>query len=274
MQDQDVIKTEVEIDDVTGETANSADNANQANSEPDISDVEIKLDGQEINLNSEDGDEGSESSQTEEVANEESSEASEGLKEALETAQELKESFESEGDKLAAVGLTLEEVHEEFIKGNGKISEKTLEKVKEAGYSEKLIKGYLRGVTAAANEVQRQFMDSFGGFKAFEEMTKWASTSGDPALVEAFNNAIDRDDLQTAVAIGKSLQREQKQSSIRKHGTKNAHLLGGGLSASTGGAKGFSSEAAMIKAINDPRYGNDRAYTEAVKSKVLAMTFN
>lgn len=274
MQDQDVIKTEVEIDDVvTAEATDGAGGANQTNSEPDITDVEIKLDGEEINLNSGDSGKDSESSENEEVA-EDNAEASEGLKEALVTAKELKESFESEGDKLAKVGLSLEEIHEEFVKGNGKISEKTLEKVKEAGYSEKLIKGYLRGVTAAANEVQRQFMDSFGGYKAFEEMTQWAASSGDPALVEAFNSAIDRDDLQTAVAIGKSLQREQKMASVRKHGTKNAHLLGGGLSASGGGAKGFSSEAAMIKAINDPRYGNDRAYTEAVKSKVLAMTFN
>ncbi|MGR2681477.1 capsid assembly protein [Chromobacterium haemolyticum] len=270
---QDEIKVEVELNDSDIKDTDAISNGGAVDGTPDLTDIEIKMDGETLRFDDKAVEDSTEDSDIPAEDADEAVDASQstGLSNALETAKDLNDSFRAEGDKLAAVGLSLDDLHQEFIDGNGKISEKTLEKVKEAGYSEQLIKGYLRGVTAAANEVRRQFLDSLGGESAFTAMTEWASKNGDPQLVDAFNLAIERDDLQTAVAIGKSLQREQKSAHARKYGTKNKHVMGGDVSASATGPKGFSSEAAMIKAINDPRYNSDRAYTEAVKAKILAM---
>ncbi|PTU68619.1 capsid assembly protein [Chromobacterium haemolyticum] len=199
-----------------------------------------------------------------------SDEANSAFSAAVDTSNELKESFEAEGDKLAEVGLSLEGIQEEFQANKGKMTPETLAKIKEAGYSEKLIKGYLAGVTAAANEIHRQFMGALGGEDRFQSMTAWASVNADADLVDAFNAAVERDDLKAAASIGKVLMAAQDASTAKRYGTKNPHLLGGDAGANVS-LKGFKSEADMISALNDKRYGNDVGFTRAVQEKIMAM---
>lgn len=270
--DQDQIKMEVEINDTDIQKSDELGEANAVASTPDLTNVEIKMDGQVVEFSNEDAGADTESTETHSEATEVAEVGKDAaLSEALETANDLKNSFQSEGDKLQAVGLDLESLHQEFLDSGGKISEKTLEKVKEAGYSEQLIKGYLRGVVAAANEVKRQFLHSLGGEKEFTAMAEWAASNGDPQLVDAFNDAVERDDLKTAASIGKVLQREREAHRVRKYGTKQPHVLGSAATSAATSLQGFTSDAAMIKAINDPRYNSDSRYTEIVKAKILAM---
>ena len=57
-----------------------------------------------------------------------------------------------------------------------------------------------------------------------------------------------------------------------KHGTKNPVVMGG-QPIENGASQGYSAQSEMVKAMSDPRYGRDRAYTMEVQRKTQTAKF-
>lgn len=202
-----------------------------------------------------------------------SNEPTDGLSEAMGAASEIAEGL-TDDPKLVAAGIDMDAVMDEF-RETGKVSQETLDKAKEAGYSDKAIKSVLRGAVAAAAEVERQFFGKFGGKESYMEMIQWASSNGDAETVSAFNACIDRGDMSTAAALGKALQSAQKASTVARRGTANKQIMGSSTGGTTSsGVKGFASLDEMAGAMGDSRYMKDPQYTAMVRQRAAAMDYN
>lgn len=244
----------------------------EANTTIDMDGVTFELNGEKLDFS--DTPEGEPAGEPEgEAPAEADGEVGDALEQALVDAQEIAEGL-TEDEKLIAAGVDMDAVIEEF-RSTGKVSQETLDKAKEAGYSEKAIKSVMKGAAAAAAEVERQFFGKFGGQAEYKELMTWAAGNAEADAIEAFNDAIDRGDMRTAVALGKSMQRDRKASAVARRGTSNKQVLGstGKAAAVSGGGanSAFSSLEEMAGAMNDKRYMTDPAYTKMVRQRAGAM---
>lgn len=239
--------------------------------------MEVEINGEKLTLGDspkegeEEAQEAEETPANEEEQAESTTDKGDALSEALADAEEIAEGL-MEDEKLKAAGVDFDTVIEEF-RETGKVSQETLDKAKEAGYSEKAIKSVLKGAAAAAAEVERQFFGKFGGQDAYREMLTWAASNADAEVVEAFNDAIDRGDMRLAAVLGKGIQRDQRAAAVARRGTSNKQVLGGGAPQATAVASGkaFASLDEMAAAMNDSRYMKDHAYTQMVRQKAAMM---
>lgn len=239
----------------------------------DMNGVTFDMNGEKLDFSS-DAPEGEPAGEPEDMGDTPADgEVGDALDQALVDAQEIAEGL-TEDEKLIAAGVDMDAVIEEF-RSTGKVSQETLDKAKEAGYSEKAIKSVMKGAAAAAAEVERQFFGKFGGQAEYKELMTWAAGNAEADAIEAFNDAIDRGDMRTAVALGKSMQRDRKASAVARRGTSNKQVLGstGKAAAVSGGGanSAFSSLEEMAGAMNDKRYMTDPAYTKMVRQRAGAM---
>lgn len=148
---------------------------------------------------------------------------------------------------------------------NGKLSEKSMAALKGAGYPEAVVNAFIKGFEAQVNEFTNAVYKMAGGQKAYGQLCNFVKGLGE-ADVQAFNETIQAGSLTQLSALINGY----KAQMTTKYGTSNRSILGGATVVEN---KGFNSKDAMIKAMNDPRYGNDMAYTEKVQRMTMQSTF-
>ena len=108
-----------------------------------------------------------------------------------------------------------------------------------------------------------------GGKDAWEAMNKWASQNLDEAAKGQLNKLLRGTPAEWELAID-GLRTKMKSA---LPGSKEGKLINGGNNA-PGGDAGFASRAAMVQAINDPRYQTDANYRHQVQRRIQASKYS
>ena len=152
---------------------------------------------------------------------------------------------------------------------SGNISSRTLANLVNAGYPKEVIESFIEGRHAIEERFTKAVYDSAGGEQEYFKMTQWAANNLPQSTLKAFNKALDSNDLDLISMMVAGIQ--SKMDATR--GTSNPTLLGSTQGAGGGEPKGFASKQDMIKAMSDPRYARDPAYTRSVEQKMLYTVF-
>ena len=218
--------------------------------------------GVEITDNGEKVDNDKESKEAEKKPEEKTPEAEikeveEGVKEQQKAEQDVKADLETKGVDYDALVKEYED--------NGKLSEESMKALKGAGYPETVVNAFIKGFEAQVNEFTNAVYKIAGGEAEYGKLCNFIKDLCE-ADVQAFNETINSGSLTQLAALINGY----KAQMTTKYGTSNRSILGG---ANAVEAQGFNSKDAMIKAMNDSRYGNDMAYTEKVQRMTMQSTF-
>lgn len=202
----------------------------------------------------------------EETPNKEPQEGAEDTKASeeasLDTQRESNDkAIEALGKDLISKGVDFLGAIEEY-QNNGELSQKTYEALEKAGYPKEVIQGFVETRKAIDNKYAQDVMNHVGGEKDFRELQAWMKGNLSKAELDAYNEAVNSDNLNAVKLILDGIQAKR----VAKQGTRKATLMGNVASKSA--PKGFSGRDEMIKAMSDPRYGIDRAYTISVERKM------
>lgn len=197
-------------------------------------------------------------------------EPDEELKAATAQINEYAEGFESLKNQAIERGLdaaVAADIVAQVDAGEA-LTEAQLVALEAAGYSRQFVNSYIKGQEAITQSYADSIIKYAGGKEQFDAiMTHLKST--DPSAEDALYGAIERQDLaliRTMINLGMA-------GRTKKFGTAPARNLARKAPASAPKAartkvEGFASKTEMTKAMSDPRYGRDTAYTQNVEQKV------
>lgn len=176
------------------------------------------------------------------------------------TNASIEEAAKTLGDK----GIDYNALSEEYAE-KGELSKETYESLEKAGYPKAVVDTYIRGLEAANEGYTNAVMAVAGGQAEYEKVKNYVKSKGD-AAVDAFNDVVNSGSLGAMQMLLSGLQAEMKM----RNGTSKSTILGSGApNASTG----YANEAAMMKAMDDPRYGVDEDYTAEVTKRLSKSKF-
>ena len=154
-------------------------------------------------------------------------------------------------------------------KETGELSEASRKALNDAGFSDKLIKGYIEGQQARyETSYVAHIQNIAGGSKAYNQLLDWADKNLTEAETARFDKAVESNDLDIATLAVENL--------IAKLASKKGtppQLVRGRTARQPAGIRGFASLEEMAAAQDDPRYEIDREYTRKVERRMLASDF-
>ena len=129
------------------------------------------------------------------------------------------------------------------------------------GISRDMVDRYIAGQQAMAEAITNRVADSVGGWDAMQGALQWAAEGGiTPEEAAAFNRQVEgADEAGLKLAMAGLMARYNAAEGVQPR-------LMGGSAATDGG--GFRSSNELVKAMSDPRYNNDPAYTADVHKKL------
>ncbi len=170
------------------------------------------------------------------------------------------EGLEEIADELEERGVDFDALSEEFMEHGG-LTEDSYEALLEAGIPRTMVDQFIDGQNAVAQQLQYQAFEQVGGQEAYAEMTSWATDNLPEASIDAFNNAINSGNIETA-----NLAIQGLQAQYRSVNGSEPTLVMGETNTVSGGV--FNSAAQLTAAMRDPRYSTDSAYRQTVASKL------
>jgi len=119
-----------------------------------------------------------------------------------------------------------------------------------------------------AARIRSSIFNQVGGEQSYQALMGWASQNLDQSRAEAFNESLQSGNEGAILAQLKGIQYDHMMA------TGYEPKLTGGR-APTEDIRGFASEAQVIAAMQDPRYGNDPAYIKEVEQRIaVSNVFN
>ena len=162
-------------------------------------------------------------------------------------------------DELEERGVDFDALSNEFAEQGG-LTEESYESLLKAGIPRTMVDQFIEGQNAVAGQLQQQAFEQVGGQQAYEDMVSWASESLNEASIDAFNNAMNSGNIETA-----NLAIQGLQAQYRSVNGNEPSLVMGETKSVTGGV--FNSAAQLTQAMRDPRYSSDSAYRQEVALK-------
>ena len=148
---------------------------------------------------------------------------------------------------------------------NGSLSEKSLAKLEEAGYTRGFIMSYIQGQEALAQQYTQAIYEYAGGKQQFDKYVEHLQNTA-PSMVNSLQRAMENSDIETI----KGVFEMARHSMITQFGKPAMRSVTKKATVSVPKREeGFSSQEEMIKAINDPRYTRDAKYRAEVERKML-----
>lgn len=166
---------------------------------------------------------------------------------------------EAEANKaVEQAGLDMDALRSEFAE-TGDLKPETYAKFKAAGVPEEIVKGYIEGQKAVANQYTESVKAVAEG--QFDTMATWAATNLTPSELAAYNKAVDSGDADIAKLAVSGVY----QKFVAANG-KDPALVSG----DNGDAKGdvFESTRQVTEAMRDKRYKTDPAFRKSVQEKL------
>jgi len=168
--------------------------------------------------------------------------------------------LESITEDLEEIGIDFDSLSQEFAELGG-LSEDSYDSLIEAGIPRSMVDQFIDGQMAVAEQMQQEAFEQVGGQEAYEDMVSWASDNMQEASIDAFNNAVNSGNIETA-----NLAIQGLQAQYRSVNGNEPSLVMGETKSVTGGV--FDSAAQLTAAMRDPRYSSDSAYRQQVASKL------
>ena len=175
------------------------------------------------------------------------------------------------GDGLASVleevGIDPQVISNTFTE-TGKITEDDYEKLGEAGFSKQVIDTYLDGLRGAANPAEdikdaqlNDILSVTGGEEGYSKLREWTQANVPDETLKAFDKILDtQDPTMIKVAV------QGFAAQMREAEGYEPQLINGRTAA--GNTNTFKTQAELTKAMADPRYGKDEAYTLSVYDRL------
>ena len=168
--------------------------------------------------------------------------------------------LESITEDLEEIGIDFDSLSQEFAELGG-LSEDSYDSLIEAGIPRSMVDQFIDGQMAVAEQMQQEAFEQVGGQEAYEDMVSWASDNMQEASIDAFNNAVNSGNVETA-----NLAIQGLHAQYRSVNGNEPSLVMGETKSVTGGV--FDSAAQLTAAMRDPRYSSDSAYRQQVASKL------
>ena len=147
---------------------------------------------------------------------------------------------------------------------NGELSKESLEALEKAGYPKSVVDAYINGMEAEYERLANHVVESVGGVEQFTKLQNFAKTQN-ADYQKMWNDTMNSGNVLAIRTMLSGIQSDM----IAVQGTQKSTIMGSGSTGAGSGDTGFSSKQDMIKAMSDPRYGKDKAYTHAVEQKVI-----
>lgn len=184
-----------------------------------------------------------------------------GSQDEEEYEEELEDDeLESIVDGLEEEGIDFDSLSQEFAELGG-LTEDSYDSLVEAGIPRSMVDQFIDGQMAVATQMQQEAFEQVGGQEAYEDMVSWASDNMQEASIDAFNNAVNSGNIETA-----NLAIQGLHAQYRSVNGSEPSLVMGETKSVTGGV--FDSAAQLTQAMRDPRYESDSAYRQQVASKL------
>lgn len=161
-------------------------------------------------------------------------------------------------------GLDYDALAQEY-EDNGKLSDKTYEALQGAGFPKNVVDMFIKGIEASNAQFVNEVKTYAGGDEKYNQITQFVKAQGQTAI-DGFNATINSGNLQSIKLMLDGIN----ASIIQRNGTAKATVMG---SASATSSQGYANEAELCKAIDDKRYGVDKAYTEEVTQRLMKSSF-
>ena len=130
-----------------------------------------------------------------------------------------------------------------------------------------LVDDFIEGQKMRLQNVENQVHQVAGGKDQYTAMLSWAGANLSDKEINAYNNVMGSGDFNAM-----SLAVDGLKSRFVKAKGSNPSLLSGDGSIGNANA-GFGSTFEMTKAMKDPRYGKDPAYTKSVEQRAMRSNF-
>ena len=144
----------------------------------------------------------------------------------------------------------------------GRLSDETFLNLEKAGIPREFVEAYMQGQEAISTASAVEIQNSIGGTGNYEAMSEWAGENLADEDLDAYNAIVERGTVEQARVAVKGMYAQ-----FLAAGGKGPNLAQGATSGAAG-AKAFGSAAAMVQAMQDPRYKNDPAYREQVEKRI------
>ena len=116
--------------------------------------------------------------------------------------------------------------------------------------------------------IKGRMFEQVGGEEKYQALMRWGQKNVSDAQAEAYKAALDNGDETTILQMLKGFQFDQMMSNGYE-----PKLTGG--RAPSQQIQGFTSEAQVVEAMRDPRYGTDPAYVKEVEKRIaVSNVFN
>lgn len=163
-------------------------------------------------------------------------------------------------DVQTRVGDALSSASAEYAE-RGDLTEASYAALEKNGISRELVKTYVDGYKASQEANTNAIMSEVGGKDNYGAMTEWASGSLTDSELAAFNRVVESNDADSAKMAIKGLY-----ARFLSDGGSPVKLMQGQVAGS--GITPFNSNAQMVDAMKDPRYGKDPAYRAQVEKRI------
>jgi hypothetical protein len=178
-----------------------------------------------------------------------------------EAPQEGEKTAEEEAvEELKAQGLDVDAMSARFWE-TGKVADEDYTALEKAGIPRHVVDAFAEGQKALMKAAQTTVYNMVGGEQSYGELTEWAANNLPEAEINAFNEAVNSDDLnkvQLAV-LGLKAKREQAV------GFEPTRTVGGTAKSSN---DVYESVAQLKADMADPRYARDPAFRGKVEAKL------
>ena len=144
----------------------------------------------------------------------------------------------------------------------GRLSDETFLNLEKAGIPREFVEAYIQGQEAISTASAIEIQNSIGGTENYAAMSEWAGENLADEDLQAYNDIVERGTVEQARVAVKGMYAQ-----FLSQGGKAPNLAQGSTSGE-GGAKAFGSAAAMVEAMQDPRYKNDPAYRGQVEKRI------
>lgn len=236
-------------------------------------DVEIRDSNTEkVNVNDEvDEDKKEEDTQTPEDKTETDSDADKKEDGEESIDEEFTKAAQADHDiqeDLKSKGVDFDAMADEYY-DNGKLSDESYAALEKAGYPKSVVDAYVKGLEATAEKFVNTVFEYVGGQEEYAKISKYIESQNDGSA-ERFNALIEKGDVNGIRLALDGFRARMRATS----GYTGRSILGRSAGSGNSGANaGYSSKQEMTKAMSDPRYGVDRAYTMEVQNKTMNSKF-
>lgn len=152
------------------------------------------------------------------------------------------------------------EAYAREVNSTGNLSEASFTALKARGIPRKLAEAHVAGLQAQRAQLMERAVKPFGDAKGYEDVRTWAVSNLTPEAQAQYNADVNSGDPARVQYAVESLKARYDAA----NGVQPTGRLIAGRRAPSGGGSGFTSMDQQVRAMQDPRYGQDAAYTAEV----------